>query len=114
MQCHRLGYIYWKMGQQDEARKLFDQSLDFDQEKLVQGNELWLIPFDMAAVHAIQDNKEEAYKWLQKAIDAGWRFYKIGLKDPRLENLQNDDRFQEMMAEVKAMVDEMRKRVEKE
>jgi len=29
-----------------------------------------------------------------------------------LENLRNDDKFKRMMADVKAMVDKMRKRVE--
>ncbi len=107
-----LGYIYWKTGKQDEARNLFTQSLRRDHNQLDKGNESSGIPYDIAAINANQGNKEEAYKWLQKAIDAGWRFYDFGLIDPLLENLRNDDQFQQMMAQVKAKVDEMRKRVE--
>jgi len=107
-----LAYIYWKTDQEEEARRMFSQSLDLAQKLLEQGNESWVIPYNIAAINAIQGNKKEAYLWLQKAIDAGWRHYRIGSIDPLLENLHNDEQFKQMMAEVKAMVDEMRKRVE--
>jgi hypothetical protein len=34
------------------------------------------------------------------------------MADPLLENLRGDDKFKRMIADVKAMVDEMRRRVE--
>ncbi len=66
-------------------------------------------------IHGVQGNSEEAYRWLQEAIDAGWRNYydpHMGPRDPLLENLRADQRFQRMMAQVRAEVDEMRGRVE--
>jgi TolB-like protein/Flp pilus assembly protein TadD len=60
-----LGYIYWKKGQRDEARKLLNQSLILCQKELEQGNEHEMIPYYIAAINAIQGNKEEAYKWLK-------------------------------------------------
>ncbi len=36
----------------------------------------------------------------------------MGPRDPLLENLRGDQRFQRMMAQVRAEVDEMRRRVE--
>ncbi len=107
-----LGYIYWKRERQNEARKLLNQSLFLCQKELEQGNEYWLIPYNIAAINAIQGNKEEASRWLQKAIDAGWRDFRLGMRDPLLENLHGDEKFKQMMAEVKAIVDEMRKRIE--
>jgi tetratricopeptide (TPR) repeat protein len=107
-----LGYVYWKTGRQNEARKLFARSLKHDEKELEQGNEDSGVPYDIAEIYAIQGNKAEAYKWLQKAIDAGWRGYRWAATDPLLENLRNDDKFKRMMADVKAMVDKMRKRVE--
>ncbi len=109
-----LGFIYWKKEQQDEAQKLFNQGLILCQEQLEQGNEYWTVPYNIAAIHAIQGNKEEAYKWLKKAVDAGWRDFRLGLMDPLLENLHEDEKFKQMMTEVKNMVDKMRKRIEKE
>ncbi len=108
-----LGYIFSKMGQHDEARKMFSQSLKLDREELDQGSEWYIVLYDLAAINAIQGNKAEAYKWLQKAIDAGWRTYRLGLIDPLMENLRNDEQFKQMMAQVKTNVDDMRKQVER-
>ena len=108
-----LGYIYWKKEQKEEARELFDQSLILCQELLEKGNESPGIPYCIVAINAVQGNKEEAYKWLQKAIDAGWRDFRLGEQSPLLENLHEDEQFKQMMAQVKEMVDKMRKRIEK-
>ncbi len=107
-----LGYVYWKTGRQDDARKMFARSVEFDQKQLAQGSEDSGVMYDLAAVNAIQGDKAEAYDWLQKAIDAGWRSYGFAELDPTLENLHGDDKFKKMMADVKAKVDEMRRRVE--
>lgn len=107
-----LGYALWKIGEQDSARKKFNESLRLDQKELEQNSEWYIIPYDLAAIHAIQGNKTEAYTWLQKAIEAGWRTYRLALIDPLFENLRNEQQFKQMMEEVKAKVDEMRRRVE--
>ncbi|HEB35966.1 hypothetical protein LCGC14_1047810 [marine sediment metagenome] len=107
-----LGYVYWKKGQRDEARKLFSQSLVLCQKQLEQGSEFSAAPYYIAAVHAIQGNKEEAYKWLKKAIDSGWRNFRLGSRNPLLENLREDEQFKQMMAQVKEMVDKMRRKIE--
>jgi len=107
-----LGFTYWKTGQKEKAQKLLQESLDLFQARLEQGGEFSTYPYDIATIYAIQGNKEEAYKWLKKAIDAGWRDFRLGIRDPLLENLQEDKQFKQMMAQVKEMVDEMRKRIE--
>jgi len=107
-----LGYVYWKTGRQDDARKMFARSVDFDQKQLAQGSEDSGVVYDLSQINAILGNKAEAYDWLQKAIDAGWRSYGFAEVVPYLENLRGDDRFKKMMADVRAKVDEMRKRVE--
>ncbi|MCK4431644.1 MAG: tetratricopeptide repeat protein [Candidatus Aminicenantes bacterium] len=107
-----LGYVYWKTGKQDEARKLFQKSLNLYKAKLDQGYEIPDVPYLIACIHTIQGDKEEAYEWLRKTIDAGWGFYRRGLIDPLLENLHQDDQFKQMMEQVKQKIDEMRKRIE--
>jgi len=108
----RLGHVLWSTGQQDKAQELFNHSLQLDQSELDQGNQTYFPRYDMACLNAVQGNKEEAYEWLKKAIEAGWRQSHVALKDPLLENLHNDARFQQMMAQLKGQVDEMRRRVE--
>jgi len=107
-----MGHIFWKEGNQHEARKLLNLALNPRLKEIEQGNEDIYTLYGTAAIYAIQNHKAEAYKWLQKAIEAGWRDYRINLRDPWFENLRNDDQFKQMMAQVKAKVDEMRKRVE--
>jgi hypothetical protein len=62
--------------------------------------------YDLAAVHAIRDEKAEAYRWLQSAIDAGWRTYRLARRDPLLRNLHNDQQFEQLMAVANAKVEE--------
>ena len=107
-----LGCVYWTTGRQDKARKMFARSVEARQKELAQGNESCEILYELAQINAIQGNKAEAYDWLQRAIDAGWRNYRAAEMFPALDNLRGDDRFKKMMADVKARVDEMRKRVE--
>ncbi|UCF78985.1 MAG: protein kinase [Candidatus Eiseniibacteriota bacterium] len=108
-----LAYLYWKMGRQDEAREIFAEYLRAAQGWVEEGNESHYIRYRIASINAAQGNKEKAYVWLQRAIDAGWRNYSKVSIDPLFENLHDDEQFKQIMAEVKGMVDEMRKRVEK-
>lgn len=108
-----LGYIYWKKGEKDEARKLFDQSLNFDRKALEQGVEHPGIPYDLAVVNAILGDKEETLKWLQKVIDIGWIDFSGYLTDSLWANLRSDERFKKMIAEANAKVYKIRKRIEK-
>ena len=107
-----LGYIYWKAGRKDEAKKLFQGNLDRLQKRLEQGDEGNDIGFSMAAILAVQGNKEEALRWLEKAVDAGWLDYNYASRYPLLENIRNDAQFKRIMDETKAKVAEMRRRVE--
>jgi len=107
-----LGYVYWKTGRQDDARKIFAQSAEIAQNELARGDEYSFVPYILASVNAIQGNRAEACDWLKKAIDAGWRDYRYAEIEPALENLRGDERFKQMMVDLKAKVDEMRRRVE--
>lgn len=107
-----LGYVYWKTGRQHEARDMFTRALKRDEKELELGNESYDVPYDMAEIKAVLGNKAEAYKWLQKAIDSGWRMYYVAEANPSFESLRGEDRFKRMMADVKAKVDEMRKRID--
>jgi TolB-like protein/Flp pilus assembly protein TadD len=107
-----LGYLYWKAGRKDEARKLFQKNLGRLQKRLEQGDESNDIGVSMAAISAVQGNKEEALRWLEKAVDAGWRDYRYISRNPLLENIRDDERFKRIIDDTKAKVAEMRRRVE--
>jgi hypothetical protein len=83
-----------------------------DQKRLDEGDESSMPHLDLAGVYAIQGDKAEAYRSLQSAIDAGWRTYRLAMRDPLFEHLHGDPQFQQMMAAVKAKVNEARQRVQ--
>jgi tetratricopeptide (TPR) repeat protein len=108
-----LGYVYWKAGKKELAKKLFQPVLADAQESVAQGDESWLTAYGITAIHAIQGNKTEALKWLQKTIDSGFLFYRYLERDSMFENIRDDERFKEIIERTKAKVAEMRERVEK-
>jgi len=91
---------------------MFSAVLERDKRELDQGDETYLIPYEIASIKAVTGNIREALTWLRRAIDAGFRFYRVALIDPMLEDLRPDGEFTRMMAELKASVEEMRKRAE--
>ncbi|MDP2884180.1 MAG: protein kinase [Ignavibacteria bacterium] len=107
-----LGMIALKTGKKGEAKRLFDRSFEMNRKAIELGNELYHYRYNIAAVLAIQNNSEEAVRWFQKAVDAGWRLYRIAQVDPFFDNLRKDERFRQMMAKVETMVDDQRKLVE--
>ena len=108
-----LGYVYWKTGKKDQAKKLFQPVLDEARKSVAQGDESWSTAYGIAAIQSIQGNKEEALKWFQKTIDAGFLFYRFFERDSIFENIRDDARFKQIIDNTKAKVAEMRQRVEK-
>jgi serine/threonine protein kinase/Tfp pilus assembly protein PilF len=107
-----LGLISLKAGKKAEANQFFQRSLRMNQKAIDGGSEFYHYRYNLAAVQAAQGNTAEALRWLQQAIDAGWRLYRIAQLDPFFDSLRNNERFTRMLATVKAMVDEERRKVE--
>jgi TolB-like protein/Flp pilus assembly protein TadD len=105
-------YVLWKINKKKEAALIFSKASHESEEIIKQGNEEFNSPYILAQVNAVLGNKESAYKWLQQAINNGWRQYEMNLNDPLFENIRNEDRFKEMMNNLKQMVDTMRKKID--
>ncbi len=107
-----MGHILLKEGKQNEARKLLNQARTLQQKQIEEGDASFDPRHYLAAISAIEGNTKEATAWLQKAIDAGWRDYYIAQRDPWLDNLRNDEQYKQIMAQLRAKLDAMRKKVE--
>jgi adenylate cyclase len=105
-------FVLWKLNKKKEAALIFSKAAHEAEEIIKQGNEEFNSPYILAQVNAVLGNKESAYNWLQQAINNGWRQYEMSLNDPLFENIRNDDRFKEMMNNLKQMVDTMRKKID--
>jgi TolB-like protein/Tfp pilus assembly protein PilF/predicted Ser/Thr protein kinase len=110
----RLGtYVAWldtKEGDLAGAKELLDTARAVDQREIDRGNEFWIFAFDLACVSAIEGNKDEAFRWLDKAYDAGWRGWPQASWSPLLDPLRQDARFQALMRRIDDDVAAMRRR----
>ena len=105
-----LAYLSLRAGRQNEAAALLAESLATDRRLLEGGNQDWSVPFDMACVHALRGEKDEAFPRLEAAVEAGWRGWPLGTRTPLLDPLRSDERFGRMEARLAALVAQMRRR----
>lgn len=105
-----LGYVLWKTGRQGEARPFLSEATEAARKALDGESESPYDRYYLAQIAAIEGSKEEAYRWLQEAIDRGWVNDRWSLRDPLLENLRGEPRFQKMMDALKEKVDAQRER----
>jgi len=97
-------------GRREEADALLEESLATDRRAAEEGNEDWSVPFDTACVHAIRGNKDEAFRWLDKSVEAGWRGWPLGTRSPLLDPLRGDSRFRQLESRLDGLVRQMRHR----
>ncbi|MEO8430025.1 MAG: protein kinase [Acidobacteriota bacterium] len=104
-----LAYLLLRTGRRGEAEALLQKSLATDLRAADEGNEDWTVPYDTACVHALRGKKDEAFRWLDKAVEAGWRGWPLGTRDPLLDSLRSDPRFHRIKARLEELVGQMRR-----
>jgi Tfp pilus assembly protein PilF len=104
----RMGYAVWKLGDRAEAEKLFAESERICEARIKEGDQRYGFREVLAMIYAIRGNREEALRWFEEAIEAGWSWHNVALNDPVWENLNENPRFLEMIAKVRARVDKQR------
>ncbi len=105
-----LAYLLLRAGRRGEAEALLEESLATDRRAADEGNQDWSVPYDTACVHALRREKDEAFRWLDKAVEAGWRGWPLGTRSPLLDSLRSDSRFQQLETRLQTLVKQMRKR----
>lgn len=80
------GYTYAVSGRKDEARKILNRLLE--QAKQANGN-----PYIIAVIYAGLNEKDDAFKWLEKSYDARTLMPGSLRFDPRLDSLRDDPRY---------------------
>jgi serine/threonine protein kinase len=59
-------------------------------------------PYFVASAFALGGAKEEALKWLERAVERGWINYPLlARQDPLLKSIRDEERFKELMVRVK-------------
>ena len=87
---------YALQGQKEKAMQVFPESskriawIDFH------------LPWFVAECFALIDERAEALRWLERAVDKGWCNYPLfSALDPFLANIRSDPRFKKLMERVK-------------
>jgi hypothetical protein len=110
----QLGFTLWETGEQERARRIFAEFERFAERELALGNEDPELRYSLAALHAIQGNATQAFRWLDEMLAAGWSDYLFLARDPLLVNLHGDERFERIVARNRAEIERQRARVERE
>jgi serine/threonine protein kinase/TolB-like protein/Tfp pilus assembly protein PilF len=107
-----LGYARLKTGDRGAALRLFEETERHYTERIARGDTSFRARVGIAAVHALRGDREAAYRWLQRAIDAGFYAYAELEPHPCFASIRGEERFRRMMDGVRARVEEIRRRVD--
>ena len=114
---HRIGYLYYKLGNEKEAMKYFDQQIRYCEASLKLGREYsrsFRAQYDLAGIYAFLGKRELAYKNLEevadKIIPPYWMMNLI-LIDPLFNTIRQEDRFQEIIKTMTEKFNDERDRV---
>jgi len=105
-----LAYLDVQSGRRREAEALLQESLQVDRRQLESGNQDWTVPFDLACAHALRSEKDEAFRWLDRAVESGWRGWPLGTRSPLLDSLRADPRLRQVESRLETLIREMRRR----
>lgn len=81
-------------------------------ELYTRGSEAPGLPAEIAAIHAVRGDHQEAYRWLDRACEAGWRPLPILRGDPSFASMQGEPRFERYLGRIRQDLAAMRRRVE--
>lgn len=91
----RSAHFLLQRGEAAGARQLLSEAEQTDMNNWHQGVETPVLPFRIAVIHALRNDKDSAFQWLQRAYDRGWRNRVTTKVDPMLASLRDDPRFDE-------------------
>jgi tetratricopeptide (TPR) repeat protein len=100
---HRLGHVKWLKGEKEEAMRLFQEQMKLDHETRMglRGYGNWASKtyyYDLGVVNAFLGNREEAYLWLDSALNFGWFELFFSEQDPMLDGIRQEESFQDMVS----------------
>jgi serine/threonine protein kinase/Tfp pilus assembly protein PilF len=103
-------YLLARRGATTRATELMQQAAKMAREAVHQGNEMPSVRLEVAAIYAVQQQKEPALDWLQHAYDAGCRDHRTLARDPMFAAVRDEPRFKELLSRMKKDVAAMRER----
>jgi TolB-like protein/lipoprotein NlpI/predicted Ser/Thr protein kinase len=106
-----VGYVMLQTGHADEGREVLEETIAERMSWIDRGDDDPATRYEIACAAAALGQKDEAYRWLERAIDHGFVMARVAEGEPPLATLRDEPRFQDMMAALRAKVASMRERV---
>ena len=101
-----LSYLNKKKGNLNETKNLIQTAKKKLEIKFSEGDEFNHDALNMFYIEIMEGNKSDAYKWLNKALDYGFRDYIGLLKNPITEDIRNEKQFNDIIQNLKDKVKE--------
>jgi tetratricopeptide (TPR) repeat protein len=109
-----LGDLYMKTGRHDEAEAMFDRSEAAYLDRNREAGEGWGYMYDLARVYASRGEREEALRWLRKAVRFGFPEVYLAKADPMMAALRGDSEYERLLEEREERIRAMRGSVDKQ
>jgi len=97
-----LGYALHYSSEHTRAIQAFERAIQLDHRKATS-------LYNIACAHSMMGNRDAAFEWLEKAVDAGFNIEDYILSDEDLNNLRSDPRYKRFSQ----MANDQQKRKEK-
>jgi TolB-like protein len=107
-----LGYALQQLGELGEAERQLDDHLAERLSSVESGDEWNFHHWEIATIHAIRGEADEAVAWAERAYDAGFRRARFVDHDPMWDSMRPDPRFQELLGRIHADLADQRRGVE--
>ncbi len=109
----KLAAVLLRLRERAKADQLLRQSLDraLRDPLLDSGGRTAGLRYVLADIYALLNRKEEALSSLERALEKGFKDRWLTV-DPLLDNIRGEARFRDLLAQYRAQVAEMRRRVE--
>jgi tetratricopeptide (TPR) repeat protein len=106
-----LAYAYQQLGQVEKAKVVITEFEQYTENSRNTRSNNASFYMNMAQINALKQNKEEAFYYIQGAIDVGWvRVWEVE-HTPIFGELSQDIQFTQMMGGIKARLATMRSRM---
>jgi hypothetical protein len=96
----RLAWFRLKRRDIAAAEKLLDEAERVSMEHWRAGVQAAGLPVELAAIHAMRGNADEAANWMQRAYDLGWRERLQFQADPMLASALSHPRLKALMKQI--------------
>jgi len=109
-----LAYAYLQVEKLAQAKNIIEGFAQFLEKSKAKKSNDPSYYYNTALINALKNNKNEAYQYLQAAIDAGWiKAWQADI-EPILSQMNKEQQFNQMMGGIRARLATMRDRTEDE